>query len=111
MKASELKAAMERAKASLKAGTDTDEVLTDFAAAVGGCMNCGANDHCFKCKLTEVAGERVVLALPFLIPKVVEMAKEWHAERVKRAETQAKAKPGPRPGPRSRGPGPGYEKF
>lgn len=109
MKTSELKAAMERAKAGLMGGKDPDEVLTDFAAAVGGCGSCGANDHCFKCKLTEVAGERVVLALPFLIPKVMEMVKDWHAERVKRSESQAKPQAGPRPGQRR--PGPGAEKF
>jgi hypothetical protein len=109
VKTSELKTAMERAKAGLMGGKDPDEVLTEFAASVGsGCSTCGANDLCFKCKLTEVAGERVVLALPFLIPKVMEMVKDWHAERTQRA-SQTKAKPGPRPGQRPSGPG--SEKF
>ncbi len=81
MKTKDLHEAIERAKGGLLAGEDPDEVLTNFAAAVNGCGSCGSDNLCFKCKLTEVLGERVTLAMPLLLPKLAGMVKEWYAER------------------------------
>ena len=104
MKASELAEAIERAKAGLMGGGDPDVVLTEFAAEVagqGGCSGCGARDLCFRCKVTDVLGEKATMSLPLLIPKVAVMIKEWHAERVQRktAEKQkGRVAPSFRPG-------------
>lgn len=91
MKTEDLAEAVKRAKAALLAGKDPDVVLTEFAVEVGGCATCHEDSLCFKCKFTEVFGERVTFAMPILIPKLTEMVKEWYRDRVARKAAEAQA--------------------
>lgn len=96
---------------------DPVDVLRSFAAKVKAdasspvtrievlhtCSECGDDEVvCFRCKASEVLGDQLTLALPLLVPKMAELARQWAKER--RARKRA-ADPGPRPGPRGASPG------
>lgn len=96
---------IDAAVAKLMAGSDPVEVLRGFAEEVGEgqtveriveqntCSDCGEEEVlCFGCKVREVVGDQAAMALPLMLPKLMEMAKATLADVVKERRRKSVAK-------------------
>lgn len=71
----------------IRNGEDPDKVLSEFErdlSGAGGCPGCGEREKCFRCKSADVIGDRLTMAAPLLVPLLVEQAKDWAIEAMRR---------------------------
>lgn len=104
---------IEHAVAKLLGGEDPEEVLRAFAGEVQStpvveteevhsCSSCGEEEVlCFSCKVRDTVGEQAMMALPMVLPKIMEMAKQAlteaaQARRQRKAAESAQAQAGQR---------------